>query len=93
MAPFGKPVRPLVDQDREHGSDLDRTPQVCFGAGANAREAADRLRLHRSSHLYRLERIGNPIGLDLKDHRVALALQPGLMVLERGEVTHETEHP
>jgi DNA-binding PucR family transcriptional regulator len=43
--------------------------------------------------LYRLERIGKLTGLDLKDHRVALALQLGLLAIERGEEVDEAEHP
>jgi DNA-binding PucR family transcriptional regulator len=35
--------------------------------------------------LYRLERIQKLTGLDLKDDRVALALQLGLLAIERGE--------
>lgn len=93
LAPFGEIVRPLVDHDRERGSDLVRTLRVYFYAGANASEAADRLFLHRNSLLYRLERIANLTGLDLKDHRVALALQLGLLAIERGEGPHEVEHP
>jgi DNA-binding PucR family transcriptional regulator len=93
LAPFCELVRPLADHDRERGSDLVRTLRVYFAAGANASEAADRLFLHRNSLLYRLERIGNLTGLDLKDHRVALALQLGLLAIEKGEAPHEVEHP
>ena len=93
LAPFGELVWPLSEHDRERGSDLVRTLRVYFAAGANASEAADRLFLHRNSLLYRLERIGNLTGLDLKDHRVALALQLGLLAVEKGEARHEVEHP
>ena len=74
------------------GSDLVRTLRMYFAAGTNASEAADRLFLHRNSMLYRLERIGKLIGLDLKDDRVALALQLGLLANERGE-RDATQHP
>ena len=84
---------PLVEHDRERRSDLVRTLRVYFATGANASEAADRLFLHRNSLLYRLERIGKLTGLELKDHRVALALQLRLLALEKGEEAHETEHP
>ena len=56
-------------------------------------EAADRMFLHRNSMLYRLERIQKLTGLDLKDPRVALALQLGLLTLEKKEETDEVEHP
>ena len=70
-----------------------RTLRVYFATGANASEAADRLFLHRNSLLYRLERIQRLTGLDLKDPGVALALQLGLLTLEKGEEPDEAEHP
>jgi DNA-binding PucR family transcriptional regulator len=84
LAPFGELVRPLVEHDRERRSDLVRTLRVYFATGANASEAADRLFLHRNSLLYRLERIQGLTGLDLKDPSARLALQLGLLTLERG---------
>ena len=92
LAPFGELVRPLVEHDRERRSDLVRTLRTYFASGANASEAADRMFLHRNSMLYRLARIGKLTGLDLKDSRAALALQLGLLVLEKGE-SDEAEHP
>ena len=85
LAPFGELVRPLVEHDRQRRSDLVRTLRVYFATGANASEAADRLFLHRNSLLYRLERIQRLTGLDLKDPGAGLALQLGLLTLERGE--------
>jgi DNA-binding PucR family transcriptional regulator len=93
LTPFGELVRPLAEQDRERGSDLVRTLRVYFAAGQNASAAADRLFLHRNSMLYRLERIARLTGLDLKDPGVALALQLGLLVIEKGERSHEAQHP
>jgi DNA-binding PucR family transcriptional regulator len=46
--------------------------------------------LHRNSMLYRLERVRKLTGLDLKDSRVALALQLGLLTLEKKEEPDET---
>jgi DNA-binding PucR family transcriptional regulator len=85
LAPFGELVRPLVEHDRQRRSDLVRTLRVYFATGANASEAADRLFLHRNSLLYRLERIQRLTGLDLRDPSARLALQLGLLTLERGE--------
>jgi hypothetical protein len=62
-------------------------------ASANASEAADRLYLHRNSMLYRLARITELTGLDLKDPRVRLALELGLLVLDKGDGEDEDEHP
>jgi DNA-binding PucR family transcriptional regulator len=90
LAPFRELVRPLVEHDRARRSDLVRTRRAYFATGANASEAADRLFLHRNSMLYRLERIQKLTGLDLKDPRVALALQLGLLTLEKKEEPDET---
>src|SRR4028119_2109562 len=92
LLPFRALVGPLVGHDRSRGSDLVKTLKTYFAAGTNASEAADRLFLHRNSMIYRLERIQALTGLDLKDHRVALALQLGLLANERGE-RDATEHP
>lgn len=92
LEPFGALIEPLREHDRARRSDLVRTLKTYFAAGANASEAADRLFLHRNSMAYRLERVGKLTGLDLKEPGVALALQLGLLSLERGEI-HEDEHP
>jgi DNA-binding PucR family transcriptional regulator len=85
-------IEPLREHDRTRRSDLVLTLKTYFAAGGNASEAADRLFLHRNSMLYRLERIQKLTGLDLKDDKVALALQLGLLAMERGE-RDATEHP
>jgi DNA-binding PucR family transcriptional regulator len=92
LGPFRALIEPIREHDRARGSDLVLTLKTYFAAGTNASEAADRLFLHRNSMLYRLERIQALTGLDLKDHRVALALQLGLLATERGE-RDATEHP
>ena len=92
LEPFRALIVPIREHDRTRGSDLVLTLKTYFAAGGNASEAADRLFLHRNSMLYRLERIQNLTGLDLKDDRVALGLQLGLLATERGE-RDATEHP
>jgi DNA-binding PucR family transcriptional regulator len=92
LEPFRALIEPLEEHDRTRRSDLVRTLRTYFAAGTNASEAADRLFLHRNSMLYRLERIQKLTGLDLKDDRVALALQLGLLANERGE-RDATQHP
>jgi DNA-binding PucR family transcriptional regulator len=84
LEPFRTLIEPLQEHDRTRRSDLVLTLRMYFAAGGNASEAADRLFLHRNSMLYRLERIQKLTGLDLKDARVALALQLGLLATERG---------
>jgi DNA-binding PucR family transcriptional regulator len=92
LEPFRALIEPLREHDRARRSDLVRTLKTYFTAGGNASEAADRLFLHRNSMLYRLERIQKLTGLDLRDDRVALALQLGLLANERGE-RDAAEHP
>ncbi len=92
LEPFRTLIEPLREHDRTRRSDLALTLKTYFAAGGNASEAADRLFLHRNSMLYRLERIQKLTGLDLKDDRVALALQLGLLAIERGE-RDATQHP
>jgi len=92
LEPFRALIEPLQEHDMTRRSDLVLTLKTYFAAGGNASEAADRLFLHRNSMLYRLERIQKLTGLDLKDYRVALALQLGLLAMERGD-RDATEHP
>jgi len=93
LRPFRSLVEPLEAHDREHGGDLVRTLRTFFSANANASEAADRLYLHRNSLTYRLSRIQELTALDLKDHRVRLALQLGLLAATERSTTDEDERP
>ena len=95
LAPFRNLVEPLVRYDRERGSDLVRTLRMYFACGTNASEAADKLFLHRNSMLYRLSRIEKLTGADLKNPRVGLMLQIGLLAAEgeEGRNTDAVEHP
>jgi DNA-binding PucR family transcriptional regulator len=93
LVPFGELVRPLVEHDQERRSDLVRTLRAYFATGANASAAADRMFLHRNSMLYRLARIQDLTGLDLKDPSASLALRLGLLAIQEGEEPDEVEHP
>ncbi|MGF1471693.1 MAG: PucR family transcriptional regulator [Rubrobacteraceae bacterium] len=92
LARFARLVHPLADYDEDRGSDLIKTLSVYFETGANASETADRLFLHRNSLLYRLERIQELTGLDLREPEARLALQLGLLAIRKGE-KDETQHP
>lgn len=92
LGPFRELVLPLANYDRERGSGLVRTLTVYFETGTNASKTSERLYLHRNSLLYRLERIQELTGLDLRDHESRLILQLGLLALSRGEYD-ETKHP
>jgi purine catabolism regulator len=93
LGPFRKLIDPLKAYDSERRtSDLIRTLRVFFSSNANASETADKLFLHRNSVLYRLARIQELTGLDLKDPRAKLALQLGLLTIEdRGRSSHDGE--
>lgn len=84
LSPFRELVVPLSDYDLERGSDLTKTLSVYFETGTNASETADRLFLHRNSLLYRLERIQELTGLDLKEPDARLSLQLGLLAIRKG---------
>ncbi len=94
LEPFGRLVEPVAARDREKGSDLLRTLRVYFAVGANASAAADQLFLHRNSMLYRLSRVEELTGLDLKDPRAGLALRLGLLFLdeERRRLDDANQH-
>ena len=79
LRPFRELIERVEAHDRRHSSDLIRTLKVFFAVNGNASEAADRLYLHRNSLPYRLARVQELTGLDLKDHRARLALQLGLL--------------
>ena len=94
LRPFRELIGRVEAYDREHNSDLIRTLRVYFAANANVSEAADRLYLHRNSLPYRLARVQDLTGLDLKDHRARLALQLGLLATTDERSTRgEVEHP
>ncbi len=94
LQPFRELVERIEAYDRKHSSDLIRTLRVFFAANANASEAADRLYLHRNSLPYRLARVQELTGLDLKDHRARLALQLGILATTtKREMRDEAEHP
>ncbi|WP_165874327.1 PucR family transcriptional regulator [Rubrobacter taiwanensis] len=92
LRPFRALVEPLERYDRERGGDLVRTLRTFFLANGNSSETAERLFLHRNSLLYRLRRIEELAGLDLGNPRDRLALQLGLLAMERG-AEDEDEHP
>ena len=94
LGAFRDVIRRVEAHDGEHGGDLMRTLRAYFVANANASRAADMPYLHRNSIPYRLARIEELTGLDLRDHRAKLTLQIGLLAAdwERSD-TGEVEHP
>ena len=67
--------QPLVEYDRGHQSDLLYTLSVFLKCGGNQSKASQELFLHRSSLLYRLRRIEDLTGFDLRDNEQRVLLQ------------------
>ena len=75
-------LAPLAGYDRRTGSDLARTLFVYVRSGGNLQATADRLFLHRNSVGYRLERIHDLAGLDLRDECTLRTLLVALSVTD-----------
>lgn len=95
LRPFYEAIKPLETYDRERRGDLLRTLRVLFNANGNVSEAAELLYLHRNSLIYRLERVQELTGLNLKDPQARLVLQLGLLAhdADKGENIDTAEHP
>ena len=68
----------LVDYDQRHSAELLVTLEGYFDEQCNIRAAADRLRIHRNTLIYRLRRIGEIAGIDLEHTETMHALQLAL---------------
>lgn len=79
-------VGPLVQYDKEHGSNLIQTLDAYFDHHGNVSQTAEALYIHRNTLHYRLERIQELTGqnLDLADQRLALQLALKLWQLRPG---------
>ena len=66
---------PLAAYDDAHGSDLLHTLDVFLKCGGNQSKASQELFLHRSSLLYRLRRIEDLTGFNLRDNEQRVLLQ------------------
>jgi DNA-binding PucR family transcriptional regulator len=71
-------VEPLERYDRAHTSDLRRTLEVYFDAGATLEEAARRLHIHVSTLRYRLKKAAEVLDADLRHGSTALEVQVAL---------------
>jgi sugar diacid utilization regulator len=71
-------VEPLDRYDAKHKSELRATAETYFDAGGNLEEAARRLHVHVSTLRYRLGRITELTGVNLRDPRATLDLQVAL---------------
>ena len=81
----------LVAYDRTRNADLLQTLRVYFHCNGNAVESAERLFLHRNSLLYRLQRIEEILGVDLKDSQTRLTLHLAVELVELLETDPTSE--
>jgi DNA-binding PucR family transcriptional regulator len=70
----------LRDYDRQHNADLVRTLEAYYASGGSLAGTAERLQTHRNTVLYRLHRIQEVAGADLRDPHTALELQVALRI-------------
>ena len=70
----------LVVHDRSNGGELVRTLEGYFAALGNVHHAAAQLHVHRNTLIYRLRRIGEISGFNLKRAEDVLALQLALRI-------------
>ncbi len=75
-------LQKLRKYDQENNTELIKTLQTFFYCNNNAKEAAKQLHVHYKTMLYRLERIKEICGLDLKDYKDKLEIQVGLEVIQ-----------
>jgi purine catabolism regulator len=72
----------LLDYDRDHGAALVETLREYFAQGNNLEGTARALHLHPHSLRYRLQRVSEIAGLDLKDADSRLNVQVALKILD-----------
>ncbi len=75
-------LQKLKEYDQENNTELIKTLQTFFYCNDNAKKAAKQLHVHYKTMLYRLERIKEICGLDLKDYKDKLEIQVGLEVIQ-----------
>ena len=72
-------LRPLVQYDQKHGSDLVHTIEAYYQNNGNTLATAEQLYIHRNTLNYRLKRASETLGFDVDDVErklcVSLALQ------------------
>jgi purine catabolism regulator len=76
----GRMLQPLIDYDKARGTPLLKTLEVYLQRHGNLRQSARDLHIHLNTLHYRLHRISEVIGADLKDADVRLDLLLALRV-------------
>lgn len=75
----------LEREDREHGTDYIRTLEAYLTSGANLKELAASLHMHRNTLQYRLTRISQLTGIDYHDEVMMKNLYISLVLLRLNE--------
>ena len=74
-------LKPLLDYDLKHGTELVKTLEVYFNNCRNSANTARDLFIHRNTLLYRLEQISKILDLDLNNNEQVLIIQLALKAL------------
>lgn len=74
-------LKPLLDYDMEHNTNLIETLEIYFKNCQNAINASKDLFIHRNTLLYRLERISELLDLDFNNSEQILIIQLALKAL------------
>ena len=74
-------LKPLLDYDLKHGTELVKTLEVYFNNCRNSVNTASDLFIHRNTLLYRLEQISKILDLDLNNNEQVLIIQLALKAL------------
>ena len=83
-------LRPLLDHDRGHGSDLLRTLRLYLEEDRIQRRAAARCFVHVNTIVYRVRRIEELLGVDLDDPSTVFDITLALRILDLLEpIPHE----
>ncbi|GAV25698.1 hypothetical protein ciss_16310 [Carboxydothermus islandicus] len=71
---------PLIEYDREKGTDLLKTLEIYFDCNFNLKKVSERLFTHYNTIVYRLERIREITGIDLENAEERFKLELALKI-------------
>ncbi|MEG1972005.1 MAG: PucR family transcriptional regulator ligand-binding domain-containing protein [Oscillospiraceae bacterium] len=75
-----KYIKPLVDYDKVHHSELCKTLQAITKCGWNLKQAAAELYIHYNSAKYRFQKICDVLELDLREHDLQLVVEIAMKI-------------
>jgi len=75
-------LSPLEEHDEKHRGDLIETVRVYFQCGGNLKRVAEVLFTHYNTIIYRINRIRDMYGIDLRDPETAFNFQLALKIRE-----------